>query len=94
MKLFKNVRSTAENVPSIEVNTNINGNIDLVYVRTNIKRIEEMEFSGWEYDELQYSQEEYIGKLVNEEDTGMLALMISMLMSEIDMLRTIVLGGE
>lgn len=94
MKVVNNVRSTAKNVPSIEVNTNRNGSIDLVYVRTNIERIEEMEFSGWEYDELQYSQEEYIGKLANEEGAGMLALMISMLMSEIDMLRAIILGGE
>lgn len=94
MKVVNNVRSTAKNVPSIEVNTNRNGSIDLVYVRTNIERIEEMEFSGWEYDELQYSPKEYIGKLANEEDTGMLALMVSMLMSEIDMLRAIILGGE
>ena len=87
MKLFENVRSTADYVPSIEVNTNRNGNIDLVYVRTNIKRVEEMTFSGWEYDELQYSQEEYIANLASEEGTGMLALLVSMLMSEVDMLK-------
>lgn len=94
MKLFENVRSTADYVPSIEVNTNKKGTIDLVYVRTNIERVEEMTFSGWEYDELQYSQEEYIVNLASEEDTGMLALLVSMLMSEVDMLRTMIVGGE
>jgi len=80
MKIFQNIRSTAEYVPSIEVN------IDTVYVRSNIEKIEEMEFSGWEYNEIQYAVREYLEKLTNEEDSGMLALMVSMLMSEVDML--------
>ena len=63
MKIFQNIRSTAEYVPSIEVN------IDTVYVRSNIEKIRE-----------------YLEKLTNEEDSGMLALMVSMLMSEVDML--------
>lgn len=75
-------------VPTVEVNK------DTVYIRSDIERIEEMEFSGWEYNEIQYPLQEYIETLANEEDTGMLALIVSMLMSEIDMLRTIVLGGE
>lgn len=54
MKVFKGVRGTMLNVPHIEVN------VDTVYVRTNIKRVEEVEFSGWEYDEIQYNKNNYI----------------------------------
>lgn len=82
MKVFNNVRSTAKNVPSIEVN------VDTVYIRSDIERIEEMEFSGWEYNEIQYPLQEYVETLANEEDTGMLALIVSMLMSEVDMLKS------
>lgn len=82
MKVFNNVRSTAKNVPSIEVN------VDTVYIRSEIERIEEMEFSGWEYNEIQYPLQEYVETLANEEDTGMLALIVSMLMSEVDMLKS------
>lgn len=76
-----------KNVPSIEVN------VDTVYVRNNIKRIEEEDFIGWEYDEIQYEIREYIESLTSEEDAGMLALMVSMLMGEVDMLRAIIMGG-
>lgn len=82
MKVFQNVRSTAEYIPSVEVN------IDTVYIRSEIKRIEEIDFSGWEYNEIQYELREYISKLANEEDSSMLALMVSMLMSEVDMLKS------
>lgn len=57
MRIFQDVRSTAEYVPSIEVN------VDTVYVRTNIRRIEEMDFSGWEYDEIQYDKDSYIEQI-------------------------------
>ncbi len=67
-------------MPSVEVN------VDTVYVRSNIKRIEEENFTGWEYDEVQYGKNKYIEQLTNEEDVGILALVLSMLMSEIDML--------
>lgn len=43
-----------KNVPSVEVNT------DTVYVRSSIARIEEMDFSGWQYDEIQYKKDNYI----------------------------------
>lgn len=43
-----------DTVPSIEVN------VDTVYVRSNIKRVEEPDFSGWEYDEIQYNKNNYI----------------------------------
>ncbi len=67
MKIFQNVRSTAKNIPSIEVN------VDTVYVRSSIIRIEEMEFSGWEYNEIQYPLREYIEKLLDTE-TGQLII--------------------
>lgn len=69
-------------VPTVEVNK------DTAYIRSDIERIEEMEFSGWEYNEIQYPLQEYIETLANEEDTGMLALIVSMLMSEVDMLKS------
>lgn len=80
MKIYNNVRGTMEYVPTIEVNK------DTVYIRNEIKRVEEEEFSGWQYNEVQYDKNEYIENLANEEDAGMLALMMSMLMSEIDMM--------
>ena len=86
MKIYKDVRGSMKNVPSVEVN------VDTVYVRNNIKRIEEDDFEGWEYDEVQYDKNEYIESLTNEEDSGMLALMVSMLMSEVDMLKMMI-GG-
>ena len=86
MELFNNVRSTAISVPLIEVN------VDTVYVRNNIKRIVEGYFDGWEYDETQYSVNEYIEQLTKEEDSSMLALMVSMLMDEVDELKNVVRG--
>ncbi len=80
MRVYKKIRGTQEHVPAVEVN------IDTVYIRSNIKRIEEEDFTGWEYDEVQYDKNKYIEQLTNEEDAGILALMVSMLMSEIDML--------
>lgn len=53
MKLFRGVRGTQEKVADLEVN------IDTVYVRDNITRIETDEFTGWQYDEFQYSLREY-----------------------------------
>ena len=82
MKIFQNVRGSQETVPQVEVN------VDTVYIRSNIKRIETEDFIGWEYDEVQYELREYISKLANEEDSSMLALMVSMLMSEVDMLKS------
>lgn len=60
MRIYKGVRSTAEFVPSVEVN------IDTVYIRSNIVRVEEIDFSGWEYDEIQYNKDRYIELISNE----------------------------
>lgn len=86
MKVFNDVRSSARHIPSVEVN------VDTVYIRSNVVRVEEEEFEGWEYDEVQYPIQQYIEKLANEEDAGMLALTVSMLMREVDMLKMMV-GG-
>lgn len=51
---IKNVRGTQETVPALEVN------IDTVYARTGIVAIDEPDFKGWQYDEKQYSIQEYI----------------------------------
>lgn len=60
MREYKGVRGTMESVPSIEVN------VDTVYVRSNVVRIEEENFLGWEYDEAQYDVKEYI-ELISKE---------------------------
>lgn len=53
MKVFQGVRGTQNQVPQIEVNK------DTVYIRSNIERVEEDEFNGWEYDEVQYKKNEW-----------------------------------
>lgn len=60
MKTFQNVRGTQSNVTEIEVN------VDTVYVRSNIERIETEEFVGWQYDETQYTVREYIETIANK----------------------------
>lgn len=84
MKATKNVRGTQKNVPYVEVN---NAN-DTVYVRSNIKRVEEAEFIGWEYDEFEYKFQEYVETLTTSSDTSSMALLVSMFMSEIDFLKS------
>lgn len=60
MKIFNKTRGTMLTVPSIEVNK------DIVYVRTNIMAINEPNFKGWEYDEIQYEGIEYMKALENK----------------------------
>lgn len=60
MKTFQNVRGTQSNVPEIEVN------VDTVYVRSNIERIETEDLTGWQYDETQYTVREYIETIANK----------------------------
>ena len=54
MKTYTKIRGSMEVVPNIEVN------IDTVYVRSNIVAVNESDFTGWEYDEVQYEKNEYI----------------------------------
>lgn len=58
------VKGTQQTVQPIEINK------DTVYVRQNIIRIETEEFTGWEYDEQQYSKDEYI-QLIAEENNNL-----------------------
>lgn len=60
---MKRVRGTQEQVRPIEVN------VDTVYVRSNIIRIETDDFIGWEYDEKQYTFRGY-GESVGELSAG------------------------
>lgn len=57
MIIRNGIRGTMNIVPEVEINFNT------VYVRTNIVRVEEDEFSGWQYDETEYTQSEYIDVL-------------------------------
>jgi hypothetical protein len=76
------VRGTQESIPFIEIGkTN-------VYIRTNVERIEEEEFSGWEYDEEIISIPEYISTLSDKNSIDLIALLITGLMQEIDELKT------
>ena len=72
------VRGTMEKVPNVEVN------VDTVYIRSNITKVEEEDFKGWEYDEIQYSVKEYIENLSAIQDVQSMAMLISLLMSEMD----------
>lgn len=55
------VRGTQKEKPrEIEVN------VDTVYVRKNIQRIESDDFVGWEYEELRYDKDKYIELVSNE----------------------------
>lgn len=63
MKEILNVRGSQINKPlKLEVNK------DTVYLRTNIQRIEEEDFVGWQYDEVQYDLKEYIELIGNENE--------------------------
>ena len=76
------IRGTQESIPFIEIGkTN-------VYIRTNVERIEEEEFSGWEYDEEIISIPEYISTLSDKNSIDIIALIITGLMQEIDELKT------
>lgn len=62
MQIYKNVKSSQiENPGKIEVG------IDTVYIRENITKITEENFQGWGYDEKQFSKDEYI-KFIAEEN--------------------------
>ena len=67
MKIFQNVRGSQTTVPQVEVN------VDTVYIRSNIRRIETEDFTGWEYNEVQYSLREYVEGLLQTE-TGQIII--------------------
>jgi hypothetical protein len=45
-------------------------NVDTVYIRVNIVAIDEPDFKGWQYDEVQYGKDEYI-KLIGEKNQAL-----------------------
>lgn len=75
-------------VPEIEVN------VDTVYVRKNIVRIEEEDFIGWEYDEEQYSKDEFI-ELVSKENKELIQEneLNKQAIAELTLLLSTMLGG-
>ena len=76
------IRGTQNSIPFIEVGkTN-------VYLRTNVVRIEEEEFSGWEYDEQVIPIQEYINTLADRDSTDTIAMILSTFMQEIDELKS------
>ena len=64
MQQFSKVRGTMEIVMPLEVN------VDTVYVRSNIIRVENEQFIGWEYDEIQYGVKEYIALISEKSDAN------------------------
>ena len=72
MQQFSKVRGTMATVISLEVN------VDTVYVRSNIIRVDNEQFTGWEYDEIQYGVKEYITLISEQSDknTGAIDFMM------------------
>ena len=66
--MHRRVRGSQDSVPYIEV-----GKTE-VYVRTDITRIDEPDFTGWEYNEQIISIPEYIGDLASHEDLDTTAI--------------------
>ena len=56
------VRGTQNIVKPIEVN------IDTVYIRDSVVKIETEEFKGWEYNEKQYGLKQYLEIMANTKD--------------------------
>ncbi len=79
---MQKIRGTQKEVSQVEVN------VDTVYVRSNIVRIDEEDFNGWEYDEEVYNKNNYIEQLTKNEDSDGIAFLLSLMMAELDMLRT------
>lgn len=81
MKVYNRIRGTMNTVANVEVNK------DTVYIRSNIVEVNEEDFKGWEYDEVQYEVKEYIENLTTIQDTQSMAMLITMLMSEVDFVK-------
>ncbi|QDY27161.1 hypothetical protein [Clostridium botulinum] len=78
MKVYNKIRGSMKEVSNIEVNK------DTVYIRSNIREINEKDFKEFEYDEIQYDIKEYIEHLSQIEDVQSMAMLIASIMSEID----------
>lgn len=82
MKMINSVRGTMKTVDNIHVD------VDTVYIRSNIKKIEEENFTGFEYDEIQYEIKEYISTLTTNQDSQTVAMLVLSLMAEVDTLKS------
>ena len=76
------VRGTQNDVKTVDVN------VDTVYIRSNITRIETNDFTGWEYDEQRFQIRDYIQNLANNVDTQSIAMLLSIIIGEVDTLRS------
>ena len=56
------VRGTMDTVKAIDVN------LDTVYIRSNVVQIDTEDFKGWEYDEIQYTTQEYLELISTENE--------------------------
>jgi len=81
MKVYNNVKGTMKKVPNVEVNK------DTVYIRSNINKVNEENFKGWQYDEVQYNIREYIESLSANQEVQSISLLVTGLMSEIGFLK-------
>ena len=84
---LKNVRGSQETVPQLEVN------IDTVYVRSNITAIDEDDFKGWQYDEIQYGKNEYI-ELMGEKNQALEGQILESKLAMAELVEIVVGGGE
>lgn len=82
------VRGTQNSVPYIEIGPTE------IYIRTNVEHIETDEFTGWEYNEQIVPMTEYIAMLADTDSVNVMALIISQLMGEIDLLNARVAALE
>jgi len=80
--IFMKVRGTQNDVKTVDVN------VDTVYIRSNITRIETNDFTGWEYDEQRFQIRDYIQNLANNVDTQSIAMLLSIIIGEVDTLRS------
>lgn len=61
MKIIKGVYGSIEQTKSIIVN------VDTVYIHSNIQKVEEIE-NLYQYDEIQYTKDEYIQLMANRQE--------------------------
>ena len=68
MREIKNVQGSQETVQALEIG------VDTVYVRSNIVPVDTENFKGWQYDEIQYSKDEYIAYIATQNELTKQAL--------------------
>jgi hypothetical protein len=68
-------------------------NVDTVYIRVNIVAIDEPDFKGWQYDEVQYGKDEYI-KLIGEKNQALEGQILESKLAMAELVEIVVGGGE